>query len=124
MTSWNQEPDMKKSKRDRLHAAGWKVGDTKQFLGLTDEEATLIELKLGFADFLRAERLRQGVSQAALAKRIGSSQSRVAKVEAGETSISLDLMFRTALSLGISPNAIGKAVTRAGRSRRAGKKAG
>jgi len=115
---------MKRSKRDRLHAAGWKVGDTKQFLGLTDEEATLIELKLGFADFLREERLRQGLSQAALAKRIGSSQSRVAKVEAGETSISLDLMFRTALSLGISPNAIGKAMTRGGRARRAGRKVG
>ncbi len=115
---------MKKSKRDRLHAAGWKVGDTKQFLRLTDEESILIELKLGFADFLREERLRQGVSQAALAKRIGSSQSRIAKVEAGATSISLDLMFRTALSLGVSPNAIGKAMTRAVRPRRAGRKAG
>ena len=115
---------MTKSKRDRLRAAGWKVGDTKQFLRLTDEESILIELKLGFADFLREERLRQGVSQAALAKRIGSSQSRIAKVEAGATSISLDLMFRTALSLGISPNAIGKAMTRAVRPRRAGRKAG
>ena len=96
----------------------------KEFLELTDEEAALIELKLGFADFLREERLRQDLSQAALAKRIGSSQSRIAKMEAGEPSVSLDLMFRAALSLGVSPSGNGKAMSRAGRTGRSGRKAG
>ena len=115
---------MKKTKRERLQAAGWRVGDAQEFLELTKEEAALIELKLGFADFLREERLRQDLSQAALAKQIGSSQSRIAKMEAGEPSVSLDLMFRAALSLGVSPSRIGKAMSRAGRTGRSGKKAG
>lgn len=114
---------MKKSKRDRLRAAGWKVGNAQEFLGLSDEEAALIELKLGLADFLREERRRQNLSQASLAKRIGSSQSRIAKMEAGDASVSLDLMFRAAFNLGVSNKALGKAVTRMGGVRGATKKA-
>ena len=74
---------MKKPKIDRLRAAGWQVGSTKEFLGLSKEEIALIDLKLSLADLLREERLSQGLTQAALAKRIGSSQSRLAKLEAG-----------------------------------------
>jgi ribosome-binding protein aMBF1 (putative translation factor) len=115
---------MNRTRHKRLQTAGWRVGDARQFLGLDDVDAALIELKLGFADFLREERLRQDLPQAALAKRIGSSQSRIAKMEAGEPSVSLDLMFRAALSLGVSPSGIGKAMSRAGRTGRSGKKAG
>ena len=115
---------MKKTKRERLQAGGWRVGDAQEFLKLTEEEAALIELELGFAHFLREERLRQDMSQAALAKRIGSSQSRIAKMEAGEPSVSLGLMFRAALSLGVSPSGIGKAMSRPDRPGRWGKKAG
>ena len=114
---------MKKSKRDRLRAAGWKVGSTREFLGLSDEEEALIDLKLGFAEFLRGERKKRGLSQAELAKRIGSSQSRIAKMEAGEASVSLDLMFRVAFSLGLTPSAMAKAMIKTERSNRAGRKA-
>ena len=115
---------MKKSKLDRLRAAGWKVGSTKEFLGLSKEEVALIDLKLSLADLLREERREQGLTQAALAKRIGSSQSRVAKLEAGEASVSLELMFRVAFSLGLSRASIGKAVARASPGHRSKKKAG
>ena len=114
---------MKQLKADRLRAAGWTVGDPRGFLKLSEEEASLIELKLAFACFLHAERQRRDLTQSALAKKIGSSQSRVAKIEAGDASVSLDLMFRAALCLGASLREVGRAITRAGhlpnRSRRA-----
>jgi len=34
---------MKKSKRDKLKAAGWAVGSVQEFLGLSDADAALIE---------------------------------------------------------------------------------
>jgi DNA-binding XRE family transcriptional regulator len=114
---------MKKSKLDRLRAAGWKVGSTREFLDLSKEEEALIDLKLALADLLREERLGRGLTQAAVAKAIGSSQSRVAKLEAGDAGVSLDLMFRMAFSLGLSRSSIGKAVGRTGRHG-AGRKAG
>lgn len=115
---------MKKSKLDRLRAAGWKVGSAKDFLGLSKEEAALIDLKSSLADLLREERQELGLTQAAIAKRIGSSQSRVAKLEAGEASVSLDLMFRMAFSLGLSRTSIGRAVGRTSHRHRSKKKAG
>jgi ribosome-binding protein aMBF1 (putative translation factor) len=115
---------MKKSKIDRLRSAGWKVGDAQEFLDLSDEEMALIELKLGIADFLREAREQKELTQAALAKRIGSSQSRIAKMEAGDASVSLDLMFRAAFSLGISRRELGKRITAMKTPRRSTKKAG
>ena len=115
---------MKKSKIDRLRAAGWKVGDAQDFLGLSDEEFALIELKFGIADFLRETREGQELTQSALAKRIGSSQSRIAKMEAGDASVSLDLMFRAAFNLGISRRELGKKITGMKRPRGSAKKAG
>src|SRR5882672_10185826 len=114
---------MKKSKLDRLRAAGWKVGGSKEFLGLSNEEAGLIELKLAVADFLHRERQRQSLTQAQVAKRIGSSQSRVARIEAGDATVSLDLMFRTALSLGASLPALARSIGRVRRRSRAPRKA-
>ena len=115
---------MKKSKIDRLRSAGWKVGDTQGFLDLSDEEMALIELKIGLADFLRKERERQHLTQATLAERMGSSQSRIAKLEAGAPSVSLDLMVRVAFNLGISPRNLGRKITGLQRRRGSSKKAG
>jgi len=114
---------MKKSKKDRLRAAGWRVGNTREFLDLSDEEAALIDLKLGFADFLRNERQKRKLSQTELAKRCGSSQSRIAKMETGEASVSIDLMFRVAFRLGLTPSALGRAMIRADRSTRSNRRA-
>jgi ribosome-binding protein aMBF1 (putative translation factor) len=93
---------MKKSKRKRLEAAGWRVGTPKEFLGLTDEEAVMIELKLQLAKALREERSRRKLTQHGLSRKLGSSQSRVAKMEAGDPSVSLDLLVRSLLKIGAS----------------------
>jgi hypothetical protein len=93
---------MRSSKRKQLEAKGWKVGDAKDFLGLSSQEEAYIEIKLRLADNLRSQRLRRKMTQSDLAKAIRSSQSRVAKMEAGEHSVSLDLLIRTLLALGAS----------------------
>lgn len=91
---------MRDDKRQRLRAGGWKIGSAKEFLRLTDEETAYIELKLRLAESLRERRQRQRLTQAQFARRLGSSQSRVAKMETGDPSVSLDLLIRSLLALG------------------------
>jgi len=91
---------MREEKKKRLEAKGWKVGSAEEFLQLTPEEAAYIELKLRLAENIRARRRRRNLTQVDLAKRLESSQSRVAKMEAGDPSISLDLLIRSLLALG------------------------
>jgi len=94
---------MKKSQRVKLEAAGWVVGSGQEFLGLSDAESALIELKLALSRSLRERRQRRGLSQVALAKRLRSSQSRVAKMEAGDPSVTMDLLVSSLLILGAKP---------------------
>jgi DNA-binding XRE family transcriptional regulator len=91
---------MKPEKRKRLEAAGWKVGTVREFLDLTDEETALIELKLDLARAVKAERIRRKMTQDELGTMLGSSQSRVAKMEAGDPSVSIDLLVRSLLRMG------------------------
>jgi len=92
---------MKPEKKKRLEAAGWRVGTVSEFLGLSDEEAELIELKLDLARAVKAERVRQKLTQDELGRLLESSQSRVAKMEAGDPSVSIDLLVRALLRLGV-----------------------
>jgi transcriptional regulator with XRE-family HTH domain len=101
---------MRDAKRKRLEAKGWKVGSTEDFLGLSPQESAFIELKLRLAADLRVQRRRSRLTQTDLAKRVSSSQSRVAKMESGDPSVSLDLLVRTLLALGVSNREIAKAI--------------
>ena len=101
---------MHERKRKRLEAKGWKVGDTKEFLGLSDEEAAYVELKLRLASSLRELRERRRLTQADLARQLGSSQSRLAKMEAADSSVSLDLLIRSLLSLGVSSTELSRII--------------
>jgi len=91
---------MNSTRLKRLRAAGWKVGSTKDFLKLSDEEAMLVELKLSLTDALKQVRRKRRLSQIDLAQRMGSSQSRVAKIEAGDPSVSFDLIVRAFFATG------------------------
>lgn len=93
---------MREEKRKRLEAKGWKVGTAQEFLGLSNEEAAYVDLKMRLAASLRKKRQRRGLGQEDLAKLLRSSQSRVAKMEAGDPSVSLDLLIRSLLALGTS----------------------
>lgn len=93
---------MKAAKVRKLKAAGWKIGSTKDFLRLSDQEAALVEVKLCLVDALRQARRKRGLSQVDLAKRMRSSQSRIAKIEACDPTVSLDLILRALIASGAS----------------------
>jgi DNA-binding XRE family transcriptional regulator len=106
---------MKPAKKKRLEARGWVVGDVKSFLGLSDDEAAFIELKLVLSDALKKRRLAHGLTQAELAKQLDSSQSRVAKMESGDRSVSLDLLVRSLFATGMTQRELGKLITASAR---------
>ena len=91
---------MDKKKKQALEVAGFRVGDTAEFLGLTDEEHQLVELRVALSRAVRRLRQEQQWTQQQLAAKLRSSQSRVAKIEAGSTDVSLDLLFRGLFAVG------------------------
>jgi predicted XRE-type DNA-binding protein len=101
---------MRNERRKRLEAAGWVVGDAKRFLDLTEDESRLIEMKLALATALRTARKKNRLTQAQLAALLESSQSRIAKMEAGDASVSLDLLVRALLVLGMSSRQVGESL--------------
>ena len=102
---------MQDSKRKKLESAGWKVGSVDEFLGLTPEESAYVEMKLALSHTLRKRRLHNKLSQNELAKMVHSSQSRIAKMEAGDPSVSIDLILKSLLALGASPKDVAKAIS-------------
>jgi len=109
---------MRKAKKERLEAAGWRVGSAEEFLGLSKEEAAFVEMKLALAESMRKRRQARRLTQTQLAKKIGSSQSRVAKMEAADSSVSIDLLVRSLLAMGVSRSDVARVMGRR-RTRRA-----
>ena len=101
---------MKKSRKRRLETSGWTVGSAKEFLGLSEEEAAFVELKLVLADHLKRRRGRRGLTQMGLAKMLESSQSRVEKMESGDRSVTLDLLVRSLLAVGATRREIARLI--------------
>ena len=102
--------DMIHKKRMQLRKKGWKVGTVEEFLGLTPDEAAYIELKLALSQKVRDYRLSKKLTQVELARVLNSSQSRVAKIETGDASVSLDLLIRSLLALGASRKELGRMI--------------
>ena len=103
---------MDATKKKRLERAGWAVGSAAEFLELSAEEAALVEMRLALSASVRERRQRARLTQTALAERLGSSQSRVAKMEAADASVSLDLLVRALLSLGATRKDVASALSR------------
>ena len=93
---------MDRKKKKRLEERGWVVGAAAGFLGLAPAEERYIELKFALGESLREARRERGLTQTDLARTIGSSQSRVAKMEAGDPTVSTDLILRALLELGLT----------------------
>lgn len=102
---------MDKRKREKLAKKGWKVGSVAEFLDLSAEEISYIEMKLALSEELRVRRRRKRLTQADLAKAIESSQSRVAKMEAGDPTVSIDLLIKSLLALGVSKKELGRTIS-------------
>jgi DNA-binding transcriptional regulator YiaG len=101
---------MKASKKKKLEAAGWKVGSTAEFLELSEAEETLVNMKVALAKQVKTMRQEKKITQQRLAKLIGSSQSRVAKLETADRSVSMELLIRSLLSMGATRAQIGAIV--------------
>jgi len=99
---------MEKNKRDKLKEKGYRIGSAADFLKLTPEEEAYIDIRLDISNMVKAQRAKKGWTQEQLARSIGSSQSRIAKLEAGDPGISMDLMIKSLLRLGTSKKQIGK----------------
>ena len=102
---------MDKKKREKLEAAGWRIGDAADFLGLTEEEQRLVELRLAVSRAVRERRQKLNMTQSQVAAKMKSSQSRVANIEAA-AGVSLDLMFSGLFALGGSLADLAKATKR------------
>src|SRR5713226_7622724 len=101
---------MDKNKRQRLEAKGWEVGTVDEFLGLTPDESTYVELKLAISQRVREYRQAKRLTQVEMAKLLKSSQSRVAKIETGDASVSLDLLIRSLIALGATRRELGRII--------------
>jgi DNA-binding XRE family transcriptional regulator len=98
-----------KSKK-RLAKAGWRVGTAAEFLHLTPEEELYVELKASLSQQLRRRREKSHLTQTELARMLKSSQSRVAKMEKGDPSVSIDLLIKSLLALGTTRREIARAI--------------
>jgi ribosome-binding protein aMBF1 (putative translation factor) len=105
---------MRAGKKKKLEARGWTVGSAAEFLDLTPEESAFITTKLQLACAVRKRRQYLNLTQSELARRIESSQSRVAKLEAGDPSVALDLVFRALFALGLSRKDLARILEREG----------
>ena len=103
---------MDEKTREKLDKKGWNIGTTRDFLGLSDEEMQIVELRSALGRMLREKRTAIGLTQTLLAERIGSSQSRVAKMETGDSSVSIDLILRSLFRIGASNRDICNYVSR------------
>ena len=102
---------MKVGKRRKLENAGWKIGSVEEFLELSPEESAYVEMKLALSKFLKERRIKKRISQVAFAAKIDSSQSRVAKMETGDPSVSIDLLMKSLFALGASKKEVAKVIS-------------
>ena len=105
---WKNKMD--KKKKEALESKAYKVGSVEEFLGLSAEESEYIELKLALSDALAKRRKKSNLTQAQLAKMLKSSQSRVAKMEKGDPTVSVDLLVKSLLAMGANKKSIAKAI--------------
>ena len=99
-----------KARKAVLESRGWKFGTTEEFLGLSPAESAYVELKLTLSETLKSRRMSKKLTQTELARMMNSSQSRVAKMEAGDPTVSIDLLIKSLLALGISKKELGQSI--------------
>lgn len=110
MTLGKAEDKMDKAKQHYLEQKGWKIGSVEEFLNLTPEEREYIELKLALAHKVKEHRQKHKLTQTEVARLLNSSQSRIAKMEVGDPSVSLDLLIRSLIALGASRQELARVI--------------
>lgn len=103
---------MQENRRRKPESKGWRLGSAKYLLGLSTQEEMYIELRLKLAEGLKARRRANGVTQVKLAQTIKSSQSRVAKMESEDPTVSLDLLVKSIMALGAANRELAAIIAR------------
>lgn len=101
---------MENGKLKRLERKGWKVTTPKDLLGMTDDEERTVELKLLLSRALREKRREANLTQERFASLLRSSQSRLAKMEAGDPTVSFDLLIRSLFKAGVDRKKLSKII--------------
>ncbi len=96
---------MKRSKKPT-----WVETDVEELLQLSAEDLVIVEFRAALAVALQRARKRRKLTQQEAAERIGTSQAQVSKMEAGQSSITLDRIIRALAALGVSRPTIVKAL--------------
>lgn len=85
----------------------------QRWLDIDRQRLAVVRAKLALADVLRRERRVRALTQAEVARRMGSSQPRVATIEAGAPVVRIELLMRALLAVGASMSDIGRAIASA-----------
>ncbi len=101
---------MNPDKHEKLSKQGWKVGTVAEFLQLTPAEATYLELKLVLHQQLKQRCQQRHLTPHQVAKLLNESPSDLTNLESDERSISLDLLVRSLLVLGISKQELARVI--------------
>ncbi len=92
---------MKKEKIQRLKDVGWNTGTVQEFLDLTDSESAFIEVRVALFEAFQKIRKEKKLTQKQAAELLRTSQSRISKMESGDPTVTLDLMIRSLVTLGV-----------------------
>jgi len=103
---------MDPAKQKKLQGAGWSVGSAEDFLELSPEEAAYVDFKLALSRGLKHYRSSKKMTQTNVANKIGSSQSRIAKAEAGDPSVSIDLLVKALFATGATPSDLARLISK------------
>ena len=81
---------------------GWVEGSAQDLLGLSSADMEYIETRLALSRMLRDLRQKQQLTQVQIAARLHTSQSRVAKMEHADPTVSVDLLLQALFRLGVT----------------------
>lgn len=101
---------MNRKTTQRMENAGFVETTVTEFLGLSPEEEQIVEVRAALAKRLREVREKRGLTQVAAAKLLQTSQSRIARMEAGASDVTVDLLIEDLLKLGDSRKAVARAI--------------
>jgi DNA-binding transcriptional regulator YiaG len=89
---------------------GWVEGSVKDFLDLSDADVEYIELRRTLSRLLREKRQRLRLTQMEVAARLQTSQSRVAKMEKADATVSSDLLLQSLFRRGLKRKELAGAI--------------
>ena len=89
---------------------GWVEGSIQDFLDLSEADVEYIETRRVLSRLLKERRGKLRLSQVQVAARLRTSQSRVAKMEKADPTVSVDLLLQSLFRLGLTRKQLAEAI--------------